>query len=168
MKKAYFLIRKVRKFNEKWTIEQDLIILNFVKSSVKKVDWEKLSCQIKNKNKFQCYRRYLTINPTIKKGKWTKEEDIMLIDLVQKHGKVWSSVAKIFENRTAKQIENRYENNLNPSIKKDKFKKEEDELIMKLFNFFNNKWTKYKNYFPNRSIKRIKERFMKINSLNCK
>jgi len=53
------------------------------------------------------------------KGPWTKDEDEMLIELVNEHGtKQWSIVASHLKARTGKQCRERWINNLDPTIKK--------------------------------------------------
>ena len=107
-------------------------------------------------------RRFKIKNPLIKKGKWTKDEDLLLMNLFDNHGKNWTLIGKLFTSRNAKQVKNRFENTLNPSLIKKKFSKQDDDLLKKLFDSFGNKWSLYLNYFPNCSIKRIKTRFMRI------
>lgn len=167
MKKAIFFIRKLHKTKFIWTSEEDDLILKEGSRCQSKKDWDNLSKILNNnKNRYQCYRRYLTINPKIRKGRFTKEEDIKLSKLIHQYGKNWNLISKILQTRTPKQIKNRFENNLDPVLKKEKFTKEDDNLIMNLFNIFENKWSKYQNYFPSRSLKSIKNRFIKINFLS--
>jgi len=107
-------------------------------------------------------RRFKIKNPLIKKGKWTKEEDLLLLKLMETYGKNWTLISKLFTSRNPKQVKNRYENSLNPALIKKKFSKQDDDLMKKLFDLFGNKWSMYLNYFPFCSIKRIKTRFMRI------
>lgn len=51
---------------------------------------------------------FLQINPKIKKGKWTAEEDKKLYFLVKQFGYSWSFISKVPKNRNHKQIRARY------------------------------------------------------------
>jgi len=86
----------------------------------------------------------------------------MVSYLVDQFGKSWNFISKIIKNRTSKQIRLRYNNYLNPELKKDDFSKEEDFKIISLYKIFCNQWTKYKDFVPGRSDKIIKRRFFKL------
>lgn len=163
MKKAYFFIRKLRKAKIIWTQEEDEILIKNGFNCKSKADWEKLSINFNKKTRYKCFRRYSLINPNMQKGRFTKSEDSKLIKFIEVYGKNWNLISNLLGNRTPKQVKNRYENNLNPLIKKEHYTKEDDKLIMELFDIFENKWSKYQNYFPTRSLKSIKNRFLKIN-----
>jgi len=166
MKKAIFNIEKVI-VNRciSWNEEADNFLLEKSKiysQGKKKIDWKKIANFFINKTPFQCFRRYTIICPIYKKGKWTKEEDEMVSYLVDQFGKSWNFISKIIKNRTSKQIRLRYNNYLNPELKKDDFSKEEDFKIISLYKIFCNQWTKYKDFVPGRSDKIIKRRFFKL------
>lgn len=48
------------------------------------------------------------MRPEIKKDEWTIEEDLKLIQYLNKFGKNWKFLEKNFEGRTQNQIKNRY------------------------------------------------------------
>lgn len=52
------------------------------------------------------YHNYL--RPEIKKDEWTLEEDLKLIELLNRYGKEWKIIERSFEGRTQNQIKNRY------------------------------------------------------------
>ena len=53
--------------------------------------------------------RYLNkLNPSINKGKWSQEEDEMILRLFYEKGSKWSEIAKILEGRTESQVKNRF------------------------------------------------------------
>jgi hypothetical protein len=161
MKESIFFIRKIFHKNGKWTEEEDKLIAEKGILCRNKKDWRSLS-NILNKDPDKCMRRFNIKNPSIKKGKWTKEEDKKLMNLIDTYGKNWTKISKLFTSRNPKQVKNRFENSLNPILIKKKFSKEDDDLMKKLFDLFGNKWSMYLNYFPFCSIKRIKTRFMRI------
>ncbi len=66
----------------------------------KKIKIRQLHLQIKTL--YQCSFRFKKINPNIKKGRWTENEDGKVLYLVNLLGKSWKSLAKIIKNRTNK------------------------------------------------------------------
>lgn len=99
---------------------------------------------------------------TQKLGKWTKEEDNLLLREFEIHGNNWANIAKEFKTRSSKQIRSRFLNHLNYNLDKSKFKDEEDKLIISLYPFLKNKWTRYLNYFPRRSARAIESRLFSL------
>ncbi|ELU41752.1 myb-like DNA-binding domain-containing protein [Rhizoctonia solani AG-1 IA] len=66
----------------------------------------------------QCSFRYSkSLCPTIKKGKWTKEEDQALRKGVASFGRMWTKVQEYVQGRTDAQCRERWSNMLDPSLK---------------------------------------------------
>jgi hypothetical protein len=160
-----------------WTKEEDILLVFLVSTHKRK--WSFISKSFKEKTGYQCYLRYNSINPSIKKGAWETIEDQKLIEGMRLFGKQWSKIAsQLFRNRNSKQIRDRYTNYLDPAINKGKFSPEEDLQILDLYKRFGNKWSLIKQFVPGRSSDSIKNRFnssikrnkkltMEINFLNC-
>lgn len=100
------------------------------------------------------------IDPSIKKGRWQPKEEKKLVNLINLFGKSWRIISKIMKNRSAKQIRNRFRNNLDENLKKDYFTKEEDEKLIKFMNDKSANRIFLRDLFPNRSIKMINNRKM--------
>ena len=71
----------------------------------------------------------------------------------------WTTISKYIANRTGKQCRERYFNQLNPIINKQKFTKEEDQIILQSHQQFGNRWSKIKQFLPGRTDNQIKNRF---------
>lgn len=83
-----------------------------------------------------CRKRWVSsLDPNLKKGKWTPEEDQKLLLAYQKHGASWQNVALEIERRTDDQCAKRYIEVLDPNTK-DRLRKwdrnEDLELIRKV------------------------------------
>lgn len=152
-----FLIRKVKN-QRKWTKEEDYMLVHFARHYGEK-RWKDISMQFVNKNALQCFSRYKRIRPGIIKGSWRKEEDEQISDLVKKHGKCWSKIAKVMSTRNGKQIRDRFLNVLDPEIKKGKFTRAEDIKLVTLFNQLGARWATIAKFFPSRTADMIKNRF---------
>ena len=152
-----FLIKKIKN-QKKWNKIEDKKLIELAKEYNEK-KWKEISLNFINKSPLQCFSRFKRIKPGMNKGTWTKEEDEILLKLINKYGKNWSKISKEFLKRNGKQIRDRYINVLSPNINRNKFNYEEDMQIIKLYNQFGPKWSKIKNYFNNRTTDMIKNRF---------
>lgn len=92
---------------------EDEILLSLVKMYGPR-KWQKISLQMKklnyNRNGRQCRDRYYHyLDPHINIGnEWSQQEDELILDTVDKIGKKWKSMEKMFVGRTEVALRNRY------------------------------------------------------------
>jgi len=93
--------------------------------------------------------------------RWTAEEDEQLRHAVAKHKEQnWKAIAKMVENRDHVQCLQRWKKVLQPGLKKGMWKKEEDELLMKLMMTTKPKnWADVAAKVPGRTAKQCRERW---------
>lgn len=84
--------------------------------------WNKISELIPGRNDVQCRSRWESIKPDIKRNKWTKDEDSLLIEKYDEYNGSWVKIAEDIPGRTGDQCKHRYNSILN--IKQKKSKKE--------------------------------------------
>jgi len=66
------------------------------------------------------------------KGPWAQEEDDVVTSLVGQYGpRRWSLIASNLPGRTGKQCRERWHNQLDPSIKKEGWSEEEDQILIR-------------------------------------
>ncbi|KAI3409182.1 uncharacterized protein J3R85_019619 [Psidium guajava] len=94
----------------------------------------------------------------LKKGLWTVEEDKILRDYVTEHGRgKWNSIAKRTGlRRCGKSCRLRWMNYLSPNVKRDRFTKEEEDLIIRLHNLLGNRWSLIAKRVPGRTDNQVK------------
>ncbi|GMI27099.1 hypothetical protein TrCOL_g6199 [Triparma columacea] len=98
--------------------------------------------------------------PFFTKRSWSSDEDVKLKDLVAIHGTAkWATVAEALGGRSGKQCRERWNNHLNPDLRKGGWTKEEDEIILKLQARLGNQWAKMMEWLPGRSDNGIKNRW---------
>ncbi|KAI6686565.1 hypothetical protein NL676_032478 [Syzygium grande] len=93
-----------------------------------------------------------------KKGLWTNEEDRLLVDHIRVHGTGrWSRIPKLTGlNRHGKSCRSRWLNYLSPAVKRGKFSKEEDDLIVRLHKLLGNRWSLIAGRVPGRTDNQVK------------
>jgi len=141
-----------------WTKEEDEILINFVKSTNSR-NWKKISSILKTKTPQQCSYRFNKIYTLKDQKKFTRNEDILIIELIEKYGHDWNEIINHFPGRKIEELSERYFNKLNPSLKKRQFEPEEDTLILKLHNLHGNNWNEISKYFKDASVSVIKNRY---------
>lgn len=100
------------------------------------------------------------LNPHLIKGSWTREEDEIIIDFVQKNGpRNWVKLALLLPGRIGKQCRERWTNHLNPNVAKKTWTETEDKLLIELHEQFGNQWTKIATFFEGRSDNCVKNRW---------
>jgi myb proto-oncogene protein len=93
-----------------WTTEEDEILRKAVQR-FKGKNWKKIAECFKDRTDVQCLHRWQKVlNPELVKGPWSKEEDEIIIELVNKYGpKKWSTIAQHLPGRIGKQCRERYD-----------------------------------------------------------
>jgi hypothetical protein len=94
------------------------------------------------------------------KRNWTKDEDVLLTDLLDKHGKQWGLIASHLSGRTTTQVASRWEKCLDPMLHKGPFTPEEDQLIMNYVSQNGPRcWPRITSIVANRTAKQCRERW---------
>ena len=112
-----------------WTHEEDEILINWVKRWGP-VKWQKASKLFVNKTGAQCRNRWCDVlDPKIKKGPWTYEDDEQVFNLYKKFGKSWSKIAQHMNGRTENQIKNRFYSTIRKISKEIKEKQNKSKEV---------------------------------------
>jgi len=155
-KKLLFVLNREKKAI-KWSKEDDGMLLSLAEKYNNK-NWNKVAKYFDGKTGIQCCSRYKLINPKIKKGHWTVEEDRNLLELIEVYGKNWRLLSKIIKIRSGKQIRDRYLNYLDRNINKDRLTENEEKIILNLYTKFGPNWTLIAKHLPGRTNQQIKNK----------
>ena len=143
-----------------WSKEEDELLKEAVKIHNGK-NWKSVSLMLKTRTRAQCAHRWQKVlNPDIKKGAWTPQEDECLINALKKHGQgKWSLTAESVPGRNGKQCRERWHNHLQPNVTKEPWSEKEDDIVRNLRQAIGNKWATIAMMLPGRTENAIKNRW---------
>ena len=108
-----------------------------------KGSWPTIAKLIPGKSEIKCHTRWLELNNigNCILGTWKMKEDEILTRFVDQYGaQNWTKASEYLPGRIGKQCRERWFNHLDPTIKKDDWKLEEDIEIVRLHLSLGNKW----------------------------
>jgi hypothetical protein len=144
--------------NKTWTQEEDMKLLQLARESNAK-NWKKIAIILGNKTGPQCSYRFNKLITEMNKAKWGRNDDIMLLGLVETYGENWQIIVEKMPGKTVEDIRQRFTMKLDPKLKRSRFDKDEDDLILKLHEKYANNWNEIARYFPNRNAAMVKNRY---------
>ena len=101
------------------------------------------------------------VTPT--KGSWSQHEDDLLRQAVANCSPIlWDVIAEQVPGRSAIQCKERWLYRLHPEVKKTRFEKWEDDLIIRERNLHGNHWTLIANKLPGRTSCAVKNRWYSV------
>ncbi|NXS84994.1 SNPC4 protein, partial [Erpornis zantholeuca] len=149
-----------------WT-EEEIERLKEIAATHNYLDWQSIAQELgTNRTPFQCLQKYQIYNTDLKRKEWTKNEDQMLLELVQEmrvgNHIPYKKIAYFMEGRDSAQLIYRWRKSVDPSLKKGPWTPEEDAMLMAAVNKYGAKdWYKIREDVPGRSDAQCRERYLK-------
>ncbi|CAM9015271.1 unnamed protein product [Wickerhamomyces anomalus] len=82
------------------------------------IDWEEIGEKLQTRKPKDCRKRWTnSLDPNLKKGKWTAQEDEKLLASYKIHGSSWQKISLDIPGRTDDQCAKRYIEVLDPNTK---------------------------------------------------
>lgn len=120
-----------------WTNEEDAILKNWVLQNGPN-KWSNCAKIIPGRNCKQCRERWFNhVDPNVKKGDWSLEEDGIIFNFFQTFGPKWAFISKLMPGRSENSIKNRFYSSLRKFKKQAKSFEEINFDFMAVLNQFN-------------------------------
>lgn len=152
-----------------WTPEEDeqlrLLVSYWGDQCGKNGHWDKISAHFPNRTNKDCRKRWFhSLDPKLKRGRWTEHEDKVLVEAYSKMGPVWHRIAQLIPGRTDDQCSKRYNDVLDPSISNRlrPWSEEEDQMLLSLVQKYGTKWRTIANEMEGRTGLTCRNRWRKI------
>ncbi|NXN31519.1 SNPC4 protein, partial [Nycticryphes semicollaris] len=141
---------------KEWTKSEDQMLLELVQEMRvgSHIPYKKIAYYMEGRDSAQLiYRWTKSVDPSLKKGPWTPEEDAMLLAAVQKYGeRDWYKIRTEVPGRSDAQCRDRYLKALHCDVKKGKWSLEEEEQLIELVEKHGlGHWSKIASELPHRT-----------------
>ncbi|KAL4441111.1 hypothetical protein ABPG74_002061 [Tetrahymena malaccensis] len=157
-------------------LNQKYIVASLSKKGQKSMDdndWVHISAILGVETKILKNKWLVMVKPQVKNAPWTQEEDSILKSLIDPSEKnhnwtqVATKLAELTQNssfRNAKQIRERWNNYLNPTLKKSEWEESEDVLLLESVLSQGKKWSQISQIMGCRTESQVKNRYNSISN----
>ncbi|KFQ40136.1 snRNA-activating protein complex subunit 4, partial [Mesitornis unicolor] len=155
---------------KEWT-EEEIERLKKIAAKHGYLDWQTIAQELgTNRTPFQCLQKYQVYNKDLKRKEWTKDEDRMLLELVQEMRVgshiPYKKIAYYMEGRDSAQLIYRWTKSVDPGLKKGPWTPEEDAMLLAAVKKYGERdWYKIRTEVPGRSDAQCRDRYLK--ALHC-
>ena len=90
-----------------WTPAEDRIIVECIREGL--VEWSEVASRVPGRMAKQCRERWFNhLDPSLKKGGWTAEEDAILAAAQARWGNAWARIIRLLPGRSENAVKNRW------------------------------------------------------------
>ncbi|ODQ81002.1 hypothetical protein BABINDRAFT_160422 [Babjeviella inositovora NRRL Y-12698] len=158
-----------RETRQPWTKAEDALLKSLVEEhynpKIDMIKWDVISKRLDSRKPKDCRKRWSnSLDPSLRKGKWTAEEDKALLQAFGKWGTSWQKVSQDIVGRTDDQCAKRYMEVLDPNTK-DRLRpwtRDEDLELIKRVKKYGTKWRTISMEMANRPSLTCRNRWRKI------
>ncbi len=159
----------VNKKRRPWKSEEDALLRRSVAiygdTRGKSGKWDEIASFFNDRKAKDCRKRWInSLDPNLKRGRWTQDEDSALLKAYQEIGPSWYKIAQTIEGRTDDQCAKRYNEVLDPSTcdRLKQWNPEEDLQLIERVKKYGTKWKNISTELPGRTALTCRNRWRKI------
>lgn len=148
----------------KWTVAEDQrlreeVETQMVEGEVK--DWCRIAAKLPGRTNKDCRKRWHnSVAGGLKKGQWSKSEDVQLARGVEQYGQRWTLVANVVGSRSADQCAKRWQQSLDPDLDRSEWRDVDDKVLIDAVQKLGRHWKDIqRHHFKGRSKNCIKNRY---------
>jgi hypothetical protein len=147
-----------------WTADEDNLLRLAVQLYGPNTEkWSKIAACVPGRTNKNCRKRWFhSLDPSLRKGPWTEEEDRLLREGVARYPKQWSKIADMIKGRTDDQCAKRWRESLDPNIDRSSWTEDDDKLLLEKYEKFGTQWQKIALFFPGRPGLHCRNRWRKL------
>ncbi|VUC26338.1 unnamed protein product [Clonostachys rosea] len=146
-----------QKARRPWTDTEDQTLRHFVSqlgsARGRQSRWTDIARGLPGRTAKECRKRWFhSLDPSVRKGPWTQQEDRILLEGYARLGLAWSDICLLIPGRKDDQCSKRYNDILAPSAK-DRLRgwsEEEDQVLRDSVQSLGHRWSAISALFPGR------------------
>jgi hypothetical protein len=144
-----------------WSQEEDDLLTRMM-AGQSAVQWDEVKQSLPSKTRNQIYQRWsYVLNPGLRKGSWTVEEDRLIVEWVRAHGPTeWIRFVRTkLPHRSPKQCRERWKNQLEAPEQQREWSEADDARLVQLHKHFGNRWSHIAALMADRTANQVKNRW---------
>ncbi|KAJ5934545.1 hypothetical protein N7466_004092 [Penicillium verhagenii] len=150
-----------------WSGLEDEKLLSLVQniSDERGGNWSDISRNLPGRSSKDCRKRWFhSLDPALRKGRWSKEEDEMLLAAHRRLGPAWKDIALLIDGRKDDQCAKRYNDILNPAARNrlKNWSAEEDQYLAAKVQEIGHKWAAISAGLPGRPPLTCRNRWRRL------
>ncbi|KAF5716021.1 putative BAS1-transcription factor [Fusarium globosum] len=161
------------KHRRPWTAAEDAtlrtLVGHFGASRGSEGRWKDIASGLEGRTAKDCRKRWLhSLDPSLRKGRWTSQEDEILLSAYARLGPLWNEIALLIPGRKDDQCSKRYNDILNPSAKNrlSDWTAEEDNLLRQGVAALGHRWVAISSRIPGRPPLTCRNRWRTLSRLS--
>ncbi|KAF5266952.1 hypothetical protein BFJ63_vAg1120 [Fusarium oxysporum f. sp. narcissi] len=161
------------KHRRPWTSAEDAtlrtLVGHFGASRGSEGRWKDIASGLEGRTAKDCRKRWLhSLDPSLRKGRWTSQEDEILLSAYARLGPLWNEIALLIPGRKDDQCSKRYNDILNPSAKNrlSDWTAEEDNLLRQGVAALGHRWVAISSRIPGRPPLTCRNRWRTLSRLS--
>jgi hypothetical protein len=104
-----------------WSSEEEKLLIDILRKAHAPIVWSQIALQMPRRNAIQCREQWHNhLDPTLKQGQFSEEEDVQIIRLQKEHGNNWQLISELLGGRGKTTINTRWHKQLKHRVEEER------------------------------------------------